>query len=128
MIGEDDLASFYDSDEFGCVAQLLEPGREPRKVDGMIGAPPASGPMYRTGIDPGAANVRAKPRQMLLQIPSRELPEDWPATKVELDGRSYSITEAEPLGRLRTVLTLIPWGDRSAPAGAQGRWQASRST
>lgn len=127
MIGEDDLASFFDPDEFGCTARLIEPDQEPRDVDGMIGAPATSGGMYRAGRDPNAATLRTKGQQLHLQIPARELPEAWSKAKVVLDGREYGIASAEPLGRLRTLLTLIPWADRSAPAGAQSKWQASRS-
>lgn len=126
MIGADDIDAFFDPDEFGCTAQLIEPGREPRSVDGMIGAPQKSQPLYRSGRDFNAANIKGKPRQMILQIPTRDLPENWSKTLVVLDGISYSIAEAEPIGRLRTALTLTPPVDR-ASAGAQDSWRASPS-
>lgn len=127
MIGADDIDAFFDPDEFGCTAQFIEPGRGPRSVDGMIGAPQKSNPLYRAGRDFNAANVRGRPRQMFLQIPTRELPENWSKTTVVLDGVSYSIAEAEPIDRLRTALTLTPPVDRASSAGAQDSWRASPS-
>lgn len=124
MIGADDLDSFYDSDEFGCIVQVIEPGQVARTVNGMLGAPAHSGRQYRSGVDPSAANLRVKPVQVLLQMATSAVPQDRTA-KVVVDGVEYSVGNVEPLGRLRSLLTLVPYGDRAAPAGDRGRWQAS---
>ena len=125
MIGDDDFASFFDPDEFGCTVQLIEPGREPRKVDGMYGKPGATGALYRAGIDPGAAQVKVKPLKEHLQLGNRDVPINWKITKVVADGVEYSITDVEPVGRVRSVLTLIPFGDREAQPVERGKWRAS---
>ncbi|HUH05952.1 MAG TPA: hypothetical protein VML75_28375 [Kofleriaceae bacterium] len=125
MIGDDDFDSFFDPEEFGCTVQLIEPGREARAVNGMWGEPVKSGRLYRSGVDPNAATVRVKPNQASLQLPRDEVPLNWKTTKVVTDDAEYSIAVAEPLGRLRTLLTLVPYGNRAAPAGERGKWQAS---
>lgn len=125
MIGDDDFSSFFDPDEFGCVVQLIEPGQEPRNVAGMFGKPGATGALYRTGIDPGAAQMKVRPLKEHLQLPTREVPISWKATRVVSDGVTYSITDVEPLGRVRSVLTLIPFGDRDAQPAERGKWRAS---
>lgn len=125
MIGDDDFATFFDPDEFGCTVQLIEPGRPPRDVDGMFGKPETSGGVYRAGVDPNASTVRAAPKQRHLQLPRGEVPADWHATKVVADGATYSIADVAPLGRLRSLLTLTPFGDRTAAPGERGKWQVS---
>lgn len=125
MIGDDDFDSFFDPEEFGCTVQLIEPGLEARSVNGMWGAPAKSGRLYRSGVDPNAANLRVKANQVSLQLPREEVPLNWKTTKVVTDDAEYSIAAAEPLGRLRTLLTLVPYGNRAAPAGERGKWQAS---
>ncbi|MHC8341748.1 head-tail joining protein [Pseudomonas sp. RT6P73] len=125
MIGDDDFATFFDPDEFGCTVQLIEPDRPPRDVDGMFGKPETSGGIYRAGTDPGAAQIRATPNQRHLQLPRGEVPEAWRATKVVTDGVTYSIADVAPLGRLRSLLTLTPFGDRAAAPGERGKWQVS---
>lgn len=125
MIGDDDFESFFDPDEFGCTVQLIEPGKAPRDVDGMFGKPGASGALYRTGIDPGAAQMKVKPLKEHLQLPTREVPVNWKTARVVSDGVSYSITDVEPLGRVRSVLTLIPFGDRDAQPVERNKWRAS---
>lgn len=125
MIGDDDFGTFFDPDEFGCTVRLIEPGRDARDVDGMFGKPDVSGGIYRSGIDPSAAQSRATPKQRHLQLPRGEAPEQWRATKVIADGLEYSIGDVEPLGRLRVVLTLVPYGDRAAPSGERSQWRAS---
>jgi hypothetical protein len=127
VIGADDLADLYDPDEFGCIVQVIEAGLEAREVGGMWGAPAKSGRLYRSGVDPNAANMRVTPNQRHLQIALPDLPASIPGTKVVADGREYSIGNVEPLGRLRVLLTLVPFGDRAAPAGDRGKWQASNS-
>lgn len=124
MIGADDLDALYDPDEFGCTVQVIEPGREARTVNGMRGAPARSGRQYRSGVDPNAANLRVKPDQVLLQMATAAVPQDRTA-KIVVDGVEYSVGSVEPLGRLRSLLTLVPYGNRAAPAGERGRWQAS---
>lgn len=125
MIGDDDFGTFFDPDDFGCRVRLIEPGREPRSVAGMYGKPGATGALYRAGIDPGAAQSRVKPLKEHLQLPTREVPVDWKTTKVVADGVEYSITDVEPAGRVRSVLTLIPFGDRDAQPAERGKWRAS---
>lgn len=125
MIGDDDFATFFDPDDFGCRVQLIEPGREPRSVAGMYGKPGATGALYRAGIDPGAAQAKVKPLKQHLQLSNREVPVNWKATKVVADGAEYSITDVEPVGRVRSVLTLIPFGDRDAQPAERGTWRAS---
>lgn len=124
MIGADDLDALYDPDEFGCTVQVIEPGREAHTVNGMLGAPTRSGRQYRSGVDPNAANLRVKPDQVLLQMATAAVPQDRTA-KIVVDGVEYSVGNVEPLGRLRSLLTLVPYGNRAAPAGERGRWQAS---
>jgi len=124
VIGADDLDALYDPDEFGCTVQVIEPGREARTVNGMLGAATRSGRQYRSGVDPNAANLRVRPDQVLLQMATAAVPQDRTA-KVVVDGVEYSVGNVEPLGRLRSLLTLVPYGNRAAPAGERGRWQAS---
>lgn len=126
MIGDDDFESFFDPDEFGCRVQLIEPGRDPRSVNGMYGKPGSTGSLYRAGIDPGAAQVKVKPLKEHLQLSNREVPVNWKTTKVVAEGVEYSITDVEPVGRVRSVLTLIPFGDRDAQPAERGTWRASR--
>lgn len=125
MIGDDDFATFFDPDEFGCTVQLIEPGQKARDVDGMFGKPDGSGGIYRSGIDPNTAQTRGTPKQRHLQLPRGEVPADWSRTKVVADGLQYSIGDVEPLGRLRSLLTLVPYGDRDAPPGDRVKWRAS---
>ena len=125
MIGADDFATFFDPDEFGCTVRLIEPGRPPRDVDGMFGKPETSGGIYRAGVDPNASTVRAAPKQRHLQLPRSEVPADWQSTKVVADDVTYSIADVAPLGRLRSLLTLTPFGDRTAAPGERGKWQVS---
>lgn len=125
MIGADDLADFFDPDEFGCTAQLIEPGKAPVAVVGMFGKPEKSGGLYRGGIDPGAAQIRGKGIQEHLQLATSQVPAAWKTAKVVSGGIEYSITAVEPLGRVRSVLTLIPYGDRAVAPAERGKWQAS---
>jgi hypothetical protein len=116
MIGDDDFDSFFDPEEFGCTVVLIELGRAPRSVNGMWGAPVASGRIQRTGNVKTAAQVKARPNQRFLQLPNDEVPADLPGAKLVADDAEYSIVDDEPLGRLRTLLTLVPYGDREARA------------
>ncbi|EOJ3048141.1 hypothetical protein ACWYIM_005813 [Pseudomonas aeruginosa] len=125
MIGAEDLGDFFDPDEFGTTVQLLEPGQPARTVSGLEAAPGVSGRQYRSGVDPNASNLRVNPAQVKLQLARGDVPTGWKQTKALLAGVEYSIANVEPLGRLRMLLTLIPYGDRSAPAGERGKWQAS---
>lgn len=125
MIGEDDFASFFDPDEFGVRVVLVEPGRSPRDVDGMLGVPEVTGRVYRTGIDPGAAKVGARLNRKHLQLPRSEAPASKVGVKVIIDQIEYSVGDIEPLGRLRSLLTLIPWGDREQQPEERGKWRAS---
>jgi hypothetical protein len=117
MIGADDLQDFYDPEEFGCTVQLIEVGQKPRSVNGMWGAPVAFGRMQRSGSPSTGATLRVKPGIDYVQLPNDELPADHTTTKVVADDAEYSITEIAPLGRLRSLLTLVPYGDRAARQG-----------
>lgn len=125
MIGAEDLGDFFDPDEFGVTVHLVEPGEPAWPVNGLEGAPDGSGRMYRSGVDPNSSNLRVKPDQVKLQLARDAVPAGWKLVKVVLNGAEYSIASVEPIGRLRSLLTLVPYGDRSAPAGERGKWQAS---
>ena len=125
MIGDDDFSTFFDPDDFGSLVVLIEPGRDARQVAGMFGKPGQTGALYRAGIDPGAAQIKARPLKEHLQLPTREVPASWKVAKVVSDGVEYSITDVEPIGRLRSLLTLIPYGDREAQPVERGKWRAS---
>lgn len=125
MIGADDLADLYDPDEFGARVQILEQGLPARWANGMEGDPVKSGRMYRSGIDPNASTLRVKLDQVKFQMARADAPASWKTAKVVLHQVEYSITALEPLGRLRVLLTLIPFGDRAAAPGERGKWQAS---
>jgi hypothetical protein len=129
MIGDDDLASFFDPEEFGCTVVLIEHGRAPRSVSGMWGAPVADGRIQRANNVKAAAQVKARPDQRFLQLPNDDVPADLPSTKLVADDAEYSIVDDEPLGRLRTLLTLVPYGDRKARAsdGKSHGWLPTKS-
>lgn len=114
MIGADDLQDFFDPEEFGCAVQLIERGQLPRSVNGMWGIPVAIGRMQRSGSPSTGSTMRVKPGMDYLQLPNDEVPADYTTTKVVADDAEYSITEVAPLGRLRSLLTLVPYGDRAA--------------
>lgn len=116
MIGDDDFDSFFDPDEFGCTVTLLEQGREARPVNGMWGQPAAQGRIQRSGNLKTSAQVVAKPNQRVLQVPNDEVPKDFASVKLVADDAEYSIVDSAPIGRLRTLLTLVPFGDREARA------------
>lgn len=125
MIGDDDFASFFDPDEFGVRVRVIEPGRDPRDVDGMLGKPEVSGRIYRAGVDPGAAKTSAKLSRKYLQLPRAETPAGPVGTKVVIDRVEYAVTDIEPLGRVRSLLTLIPWAERENQPAERGKWRAS---
>lgn len=125
MIGADDLADFFDPDEFGTVIVMTEPGQPPRDVAGIIGTPLARGSIFRAGIDPGAAQVRVLPDQVQVQVANKDVPRPYQGVKVEVSGRSYIIAETAPIGRLRTLLTMTPDGQRPVPTSELGKWAVS---
>lgn len=125
MIGEDDLEDLFDPDEFGVEATLLEVGQPARPLRGTLGAPRASGGLYRSGMDPNAAQLRVKPSQQILTVAASRVPAGWKLAKVVLRGVEHSIAAIEPVGRIRTALVLVPYGDRGADPGERGKWQAS---
>lgn len=124
MIGADDLDDLYDPDEFGCELRLVEQGQQARPCRGMWSQPVKSGRLTRTGVDPNGATLRTRPDQRHLQIANANLPANWKTTKVQAGGAEWAITAAEPLGRLRTLLTLVPWGNGPAPVEDQS-WRVS---
>lgn len=125
MIGEDDLEDFFDPDEFGVKVTVLEDGRPARPLRGTLGAPRASGGMYRSGSDPNAAQLRVKPAQEILTVANSAVPAGWQRVKVLLRGVEHSIAKVEPVGRLRTALVLVPYGDIAMQPPERGKWQAS---
>ena len=123
MIGDDDFASFYDPDEFGDVVTIQESGKAPRTVAGIFGAPKARGGVYRAGIDPGAAQVRAAPDQVQFQMANPDVPRPYQGVEVTVKGRTYIIADVEPLGRARSLVTMTPAGTRvGAPSEGLGKW------
>lgn len=124
MIGEDDLEAFFDPDEFGLRLVLVEDSKPAREVLGMQNPRERSGPLYRSGIDPNAANLRVRPDQVKVQIATRDVPALYRAQRIELDGASWSIANVEPLGRLRSLMTLVPHGARKSKP-ERGTWQAT---
>ena len=117
MIGDDDQDGFFDPEEFGCTVTLIEPGRDGRPVNGMWGVPLGFGRMQRANGVRAAAQVRATPDSRVLQLPNAEAPVHFKLAKVvDEEGVAYSITEIAPHGRLRKLLTLVPYGDRQARA------------
>lgn len=123
MIGEDDFESFYDPDEFGGVVTVHEVGKEPRDVAGIFGAPAARGGVYRAGIDPGAAQVRATPDQVQFQMANGSVPRPFLSVRVMVKGKAYVIADVEPIGRFRSLVTMTPDGSRAgADSGELGKW------
>lgn len=116
MIGDDDWASFFDPDEFGCELRMVL-GGDVLEVPAMLGAPPELDRM-RTG-NKVQGGVRAKPGELIAQVPRSELPADWPDRQVHLDGKSYTAVEALPIGRIRVGLVLVPYSEREKQ---HGRW------
>lgn len=125
MIGADDFGTFFDPDEFGTTVTLIEPGKPARSVNGRLGAPEQSGRLYRSGVDPSASSLRVRTDQVKLQLPRGEVPDNWKLTKVVTVEGEHSIAIVEPLGQLRALLTLVPYGDRAAQPAERGKWQAS---
>jgi hypothetical protein len=125
MIGADDLADFYDPEEFGCEVLIVgSGGGQPAKVLGMWGEPAAFGLMLRQGTNVGAAQIRAKANQRMLQVSNEDVPVDWHLAKVIESDREFSIAEVTPHGRLRSLMVLVPYGDRQARVKdpAQNGW------
>ncbi|MCF4980747.1 hypothetical protein GIW56_22910 [Pseudomonas gessardii] len=125
MIGADDLADFFDADEFGTVIVVTEQDKPPRDVPGIIGTPLARGSIFRAGIDPGAAQVRVLPDQVQVQVANKDVPRPHQGVKVLVSGRHYVIAETAPIGRLRTLLTMTPDGQRTPPTSELGKWAVS---
>lgn len=124
MIGEDDLEAMFDPDEFGLRLVLVVDGQAPREILGMQNPRDRSGPLYRSGIDPNAANLRVRPDQVKVQVATRDVPELYRAQRLEIDGVAWSIANVEPLGRIRSLMTLVPYGARESKP-ERGKWQAT---
>lgn len=124
MIGEDDLEAMFDPDEFGLRLVLIVDGQAPREILGMQNPRDRSGPLYRSGIDPNAANLRVRPDQVKVQVATRDVPELYRAQRIEVDGVAWSIANVEPLGRIRSLMTLVPYGARESKP-ERGKWQAT---
>lgn len=119
MIGDDDWESFFDPDEFGCELRLVL-GGDVREVPGMLGAPRE--PDYLRRSNKAKGGVRAKPGEIIVQVPVSELPADWPERQVHLDGKVYTAVESLPIGRIRVGLVLVPYSEREK---AHGGWLRS---
>lgn len=129
MIGADDLASFFDPEEFGCEVLIVGPAGT-RPVNGMWGEPAAFGRMQRPGNPKEAAQVDVRLAQQVLQLPNEDVPADWEECRVVDGGVEFSITKVAPHGRLRSLLTLVPAGNRkarSAEEGKKGGWLPARA-
>jgi hypothetical protein len=113
MIGDDDLASFFDPEEFGCRVVIIGGGGVPADVLGMWGDPAAFGRIQRPDVAKGAAQLRVRADVKVLQVPNEDVPADWSVAKVVDAGVEFAITEVAPHGRLRSLLTLVPYGDRA---------------
>lgn len=128
MIGADDLADFFDPEEFGCEVLIVGGGGQAVRVLGMWGDPAAFGVMLRQGTNVGAAQIRAKANQRVLQVSNEDVPDDWHLAKVVESDREFSITDVSPHGRLRSLMVLVPYGDREARVKdpAQHGWLSSQ--
>lgn len=124
MIGEDDLEALFDPEEFGLRLVLIVDGQPPREILGMQNPRDRSGPLYRSGIDPNAANLRVRPDQVKVQVATSAVPELYRAQRIEVDGVAWSIANVEPLGRIRSLMTLVPYGARESKP-ERGKWQAT---
>lgn len=118
MIGADDLASFFDPEEFGCRVLIIT-GAGQVEALGMWGDPAAFGRLQRPGVEKGASQLRVRPNLKVLQLPNEDVPADWSTAKVLEGDAAFAITDVAPYGRLRSLLTLVPWGDRAARAKDQ---------
>lgn len=127
MIGDDDLASFFDPEEFGCEVLIVGPTGS-RPVNGMWGDPAAFGRLQRPGVPNNAAQIEVRLDEKVLQLPNDDVPLDWEECRVVDGGVDFSITRVDPHGRLRSLLTLVPYGDRKARAQeVSGGWLPARS-
>lgn len=127
MIGADDLASFFDPEEFGCEVLIVGLAGS-CKVNGMWGDPAAFGRLQRPGVPNGAAQVEVRLDEKVLQLPNEDVPQDWANCRVVDGGVEFSITRVAPHGRLRSLLTLVPYGDRKGRAQeVSGGWLPARS-
>lgn len=121
MIGADDLADLHDPDEFGVTVQIEVVGQPVRSINCLEGIQDQAGQLRRR--DGGEGVIRARPDLLHLRMASSDVPAPWHEAKVTHQGRTWSITDVQPLGRLRQVLTLVPYGDRQARQGENnGRW------
>jgi hypothetical protein len=126
MIGADDLDSFFDPEEFGC--EVLIVGADGSvKVNGMWGDPAAFGRLQRPGVAKNAAQTEVRFDEKVLQLPNEDVPQAWQQCRVVDGGVEFSITRVAPHGRLRSLLTLVPYGDRKARAEeVNGGWLPAR--
>lgn len=127
MIGEDDLADFFDPEEFGQWLTVLEPGHPVRRVLCLEAEPQKSGKVYRSGSDPSAATLRGTPAQTKVQVANGDMPAVTQGVRVQLGGRDYAIAHVEPRGRLLHLLTLVPFGSVAEDPPERGKWRASNS-
>jgi len=84
MIGADDLASFFDPEEFGCEVLIVGPAGS-CKVNGMWGDPAAFGRLQRPGVPNHAAQTDVRMAEQVLQLPNEDVPQDWTQCRV-VDG------------------------------------------
>lgn len=116
MIGDDDWASFYDPDEFGCEVALVGDA-DTLELLGRELAPPELDRL-RQG-ERAQAGVRAKPGERVVEIPAKDLPADWPDRRVDVPSGSYTAVDVQTIGRLRVGLILVPYETRET---THGQW------
>jgi len=128
MIGADDLRDFFDPEEFGYEVLIVDAVGVSKKVLGMWGDPAAFGRLQRPGNPQGAAQVEMRVAQQVLQLPNEDVPADWSSCRVVDADAVFSITRVAPHGGLRSLLTLIPYGDRQARSQEVGNgWLPARA-
>lgn len=127
MIGADDLASFFDPEEFGCRVLIIT-GAGQVEALGMWGDPAAFGRLQRPSVDKGAAQISVRAAEQVLQLPNEDVPRDWQSARIVEGGVEWACVKVAPCGRLRSLLTLVPYADRGARAkeGKSSAWLPSQ--
>lgn len=110
MIGDDDWASFYDPDEFGCSVSLVGDADTLSPPGRMLAKPELD--RLRQGQRGGQTGPRVAVTERVLEIPASHLPDDWGQRRVELDIGTFTPVEILPIGHLRVGLVLVPFETR----------------
>lgn len=128
MIGADDIASFFDPEEFGCRVLIITDDGQVEAL-GMWGDPAAFGRLQRPSVDKGAAQISVRAAEQVLQLPNEDVPADWSSARIVVEpGAEWACVKVVPHGRLRSLLTLVPYADRGARAkeGKSSAWLPSQ--